>query len=583
MNFLRFTALLVCMTAISIHAQSTIPMSVKEIAPDFGIRPQFLDDTIHITRYLDSLNGSNQAMADTCVTLNSRLMAMSNVLLYDYRHTNDTVWIDATHYLEDYSQYSHNIDSLSRFIIQRAHFYLDREHQHQEAAQISSLNLRRDTIDRNHRTILNGCEGIGVADKNRKKDLKDLYYAYLSVYNRYDFSMKRNDARYIASLDEFSQFQQHLIDNFLSNDNYAARINNFTNTLKVRCGRDHSEVLRAYQRAFRTTVPPISFSTLREYYDYVATLQEIVNIQNSYLTVVDLREQITATNKRIYSLYSPRFHDVAKTYQEVVDNLNTIPSFNTLPNAQIFINNLQEFTQVQDSYLNDYLRLSAIQNHGDTIRRRCTPRYSEVAKAYKLLNDNNPMRPTYRTLDDATRFSREMGRFERLQRQYDTIIDQLQFIDYLKDSISKGWMQHIVVHNGLQTVTKQYVFTPTFIDFAGGHEFIQQLKEFSDVEQRCLYAIDLNNQYKSLDATLQPEMKRFRTLSKTYSQMEKQYLTIKAINHLTELYIYCQQLEAFISVQNIFMEIVQSPDAQNIDAQLKKNKDASQIENILGL
>ena len=582
-KYIYITALLLCLASFHTKAQDTIPISVKELAPDFNIRPLFLDDTIHIARYLDSLGGENHAIADSCVTLNSKLLAMHNVLLYDYRHSGDTVWIDATHYLEDYVFYTQRIEELSQFVLDRAHRYLDRERKHQQVQQQNVLNLRRDSINRAHRSIVNACEGIGVSDKERKKELKDIYYAYLSVYNRYDFSMKRSDPQYIADLDKFFAFQQDLLGNLLGSNNYTARINNFANTLKVRCGHDHSEVLRSYQRAFRSKAAPVAFSTLREYYDYTATLQEIINIQNSYITVVELREKINANSKRITSLYGARFHDVTKTYQEVVASVNMIPSFNTLPNANAFVATLQEFTQVQDSYLNDHIRLSAIQSHGDTIRRRCGSRYGDVAKAYKTLSEANPMLPTYRTLDDATRFSYTMGHFEALQRQYDTIISTLQFIDYLRDSISQHWMQHLTIHSGLQTVTKQYVFVPTFIDLRGGHEFIQQLNDFSDVEQRCLYAISLASQSKALNEQIQPEMQRFRQIRKTYSKMEKEYLTIKAINHLTELYVYCRQYEAFISVQERFLEIVKSAEAPNIDNQLKSNNDPQKIDMILGL
>ena len=574
---------LCCLMPFASKAQEVIPIPVRDLAPDFGIRPQFLDDTIHIARYLDSLPGDNHAIADSCVTLNSRLMAMNNVLLYDYRHNADTVWIDASHYLEDYDIFASRIEGLSAFTLARAHSYLERERLHQQTLQLNALNLRRDTIDRNHRSILNACEGIGVSDKDRKKELKDIYYAYLSIYNRYDFSMKRNDPEYLADLDRFSHFQQHLLDNFLGANNYTARINNFANTLKVRCGHDHSDVLRSYQRAFRHSAAPITFSTLRQYYAYTDSLQQTINIQNSYISVVELREQISANSKRITTLYGARFRDVAKTYQEVAASVNTIPAFNTIPAAQAFIANLQEFIQVQDAYLNDHLRLSTIQRHADSIRHNCGSHYADVAKAYKALSDANPMLPTYRTLHDATRFSLEMDRFEYLQRQYDTIISSLQFIDFLRDSVSRGWMQHLTIYNGLQTVTKQFVFVPTFIDRRGGSQFITQLRDFSDVEQRCLYAIQLGNESKELDNQIQPDIQRFRNIRKAYSRLEKEYITVKNINHLTDLYTYCRQYEAFISVQSQIRDIVKGPSAPDIDTRLKQNSDPMKVETILGL
>ena len=582
----RFVPILVVFLFLSAHrseAQQAIPVSLKELAPDFGIRPCFLDDTIHLLRYLDSLGGSNPAMTDTCVTINAKLMAMENVLLYEYRHQHDTVWIDATHYLEDYAYYNLKIKRLSETVLRRAHDYIEREHIRQDAIQQTSLNLRKDTIQRNHRTIVNACEGIGVSDKARKKELKDLYYAYLSVYNRYDFSNRRTDSLYVSSLERFSQFQQNVIDNLLGNSNYTARINNFENTLRVRCGHNHSDVLRSYQRVFRQSVPSPAFSSLREYYDYIGSLQNIIEIQNSYLTVIDLREKISATSKRIVSLYSPDFRDVARTYQEVAATVNTTPAFNTQTDAEIFIDDLNEFVQVQECYLRDFDRLKAIRQHGDSITRYSQPQYADVAKAYRQTREANPMTPKYQTLDDAVRFGYEMDDFETLQRQYDTILAMRQLINSTQDTITRGWMSHLTAYNGYQNIRKHYVLTPTFIDIKGGSIFIEQLDDYYDMQLSCLRAIRLNDQYRQLDAALQPELQSFRNLRKAYSRLDKEYLNLKAVNHLSELYIYIRQLEAVITVQEHFAELLKGTEAHVVDNRLRNIKETSQIEAILGL
>ena len=565
------------------HAQQPIPVSLRELAPSFGIRPIFLDDTIHLLRYLDSLGGSNPAMTDTCVTINAKLMAMENVLLYEYRHQNDTVWIDATHYIDDYSIYTLRIKTLSETVLRRAHDYIEREHIRQDAIQQSSLNLLKDTIQRNHRTIINACEGIGISDKARKKELKDLYYAYLAVYNRYDLSNRRGDSSYVSSLGRFVRFQQSVIDHLLGNDNYTARINNFTNTLRVRCGHTHSDVLRSYQRVFRQVTPQPTFASLREYNDYIQSLQNIIDIQNSYLTVIDLREQISATSKRIVSLYSPNFRDAAKTYQEVAATINTIPAFTSKPEAELFIHSLNEFIQVQTSYLNDFDRLKAIQQHGDSIIRSSSSKYSDIAKAYKQTRDANPIAPKYRTLDDAMRFQTEMSGFETIQQQYDTILAMRRLINATQDTISKGWMSHLTAYNGYQNIRKHYVLTPTFIDRSGGQQFIAQLDDYYDMQLSCLRAIRLYDQYRQLDATLQPDLQSFRNIRKAYSRLESTYLTIKAINHLSELYLYIRQLEAFISVQEHLTELLKGTEAHVIDNRLRNIRENEQIEAILGL
>ena len=231
---------LVIFTAGSARAQQVVPLSMRDIAPEFGIRADFLDDTIHLVRYLDTLTGDNHTHTDTCVTLNARLMTMQNSIRYDFRHSKDTIWIDATTYLSDYNDYGQRIDDLSAMLLRRAHIYIEREHLRTDSLQQSAINITKDSISRQHRTIVNACDGIGISDKTRQKELKDLYYAYLSVYNRYDFSMRRGDSAYVNDLNEFSAFQKHIINNLLSNNNYTSRINSFANTLRIRCGHNHA-------------------------------------------------------------------------------------------------------------------------------------------------------------------------------------------------------------------------------------------------------------------------------------------------------------------------------------------------------
>ena len=535
-----------------LSAQEARPISVKVIAPAFGVNPLFMDDTAVVRRYLDSIGSDNHALADSCVAINARVLAFQSIMLYDYPHRNDTVWVDDNTYLMDYNIYAAKLSTLSDFVLKRAHDYIEREHIRQDAIQQNAFNLIKDTIARQHRTIVNACEGFGVSDSDRKKELKDLYYAYLTVYN---------------------------INN---------RIKNFTNTLKIRCGRNHSDILRSYQRVFRTQPRDVSFSNIKDYYKYIDSLQTVMQVQEAYLSVIELREKITANSDRINRQYGSRFHDVVRTYREVANSVNTVPAFYTLFGAKDFIDQMQEFIQVQDCYLQDYTRLMTIREHGDTIVRRCSMRYSDVSKAYNTmlsdlsLKSGTPM-PNYRTLDDAVRFSTEMDRFEIIQRQYDSIIDIRRTIDRYKDSISKGWMSHMTVYNGYQSIRKKMVMTPSFIDIEGGSKFINDLRDFVDTQEKCLEAIRLYNEYRRLDDVTLEQIQPFRNIRKAYSRLEKTYLTIKAINHTSELFVYCRQLESFISVQNDIIELVKSNQAPSVDNRLANNKDIDQIEKILGL
>ena len=56
-------------------------MSVKDIAPAFGLQARFLDDTMVVAQYLDSLAESSQVLTDTCVTFNARVLCCTTTAM----------------------------------------------------------------------------------------------------------------------------------------------------------------------------------------------------------------------------------------------------------------------------------------------------------------------------------------------------------------------------------------------------------------------------------------------------------------------------------------------------------------------
>ena len=70
-KFLFVSALL--LPLVGLRAQDIKVISVKNLAPVFGVPSRFLDDTAAVARYLDSLPDNNQLLTDTCVSLNARV------------------------------------------------------------------------------------------------------------------------------------------------------------------------------------------------------------------------------------------------------------------------------------------------------------------------------------------------------------------------------------------------------------------------------------------------------------------------------------------------------------------------------
>lgn len=563
--------------------QHITPLSTRELAPGFGLRPDLIDDTATAGRYLDSIGASTSALADTCVAINARVLAFGNSLRHDYQMKGDTLWINPTQYLDDYDLYKVRLETLSTMLLGRAKALIYHRNRHRQEELENELGRLRDTIDRLHRLIVNTTDGIGVKDKDRQKELKDIFYAYLSVYNRYDFSMRQGDSLYKAGLDQFCQFQHSLIDNLLGNDNLQNRIRLFPQELKARCTATNTDVFRSYQRSFRQPMPAASFSTIEGYNNYIAALKNHLKTQRFYLDAIGLREQIEATGKKIVSLYYPKFRPTAQAYQEAAEAAVGTPAFSTIEEGTRFIGGMEEFVAVQGRYMQDYVRLIDIIAHSDSIVKRCGFKYTDVAKAYRNLNSQYLLTPSYRTLVEADKFAGELTHFETMQRQYDSIVAYRRLIDEIRDTIGRNWMGHATLFNGLQQLRKQTALTPAFISVADGKRFIDGLGLFVYASKQGLAALHAYENYKTLDRQVAQSSEQRGNIKKAYRHAERYYLSTDKIATCADMETYLLQLNAFASVQRAFLKLLGSPEAAEADGRLRNVKDINQIETLIGL
>lgn len=577
--------------------------SVRDLATQYGIRAEFLDDTNNLIQYLNALqvqlanSGSdNHALTDTCVALNARLATFNLALQHDYRRNGDTLWLSRTTFATDYRQYAARISRLSAIALRRAYNYIQRETAVADSISQSAIHLRLDSIRRNHNHILSTCDGIGVYDKNRLKELKDIYYAYLSVYNRYDFSSStasrnQSDEHYLQSLSDFQGFQDDLIHDLLSPDNIPTQISEFANTLRIRCGRNHLDVLRSYQRVARQIIIPVDFSSVIQYYNYVERLLDTRNWQQAYLSAINLRERMDSNSARIIELYSRKsfnspaaFRKAADTYRDVEATVSSIPTFSNTEGANTFLSNLSTFVDIiQQGYIDDYARVDAIYRHGDSIIHACSMRYSDVAKAYRRITDTYVIIPTYRTVDEAQRHRESMNTFQKMQRQFDTILQLRRDIDIARDSIADGWSSHISLYNGYQNIRKQFNISPSFINTAGGSLFIRSLQQHRELQRHCISAINKTMVFQGLEAETDILIKPYRNLSKAYKTMKNSYITVRTILRPDDLYLYEEQYDNFARIQRAFLTTLKKGDAAATDARMKGVNDIRHIQLILGL
>lgn len=585
MKFTKTIFIAASLLAVNImQAQGVMPLSVKDISPSYGIAPRYIENPTSFCQYLDSLPQDNKALTDSCIALNTKVRNLLNTLRHDYHIQHDTIWIDANNAIVDFATYQTKLELLSEYAHERSHTYIERENNRINTIEQAELKLRKDTINSRHRTIVNACDAFGVTDKNRIKELKDLYYAYLSVYNRYDLSMKRSDSTYRNELRKFSDFQKELIENMVDpNNNYTTRINSFANTLKLRTAHNHVDVYRSYQRVFKLESNPVNFSSINEYHDYADRQEEILELQQSYIKVVEMREQMADNSRKIISLYSPKYSSAAKTYKEIADVIETIPSFTTLVSAHDFCTRLQEFIDVQKCYLSDYSRLLSITTKGDSIRYACTSKTHDVAKAYKALYDGFVLTPTYRTLDDAVFYAKTLDNFEALQSQYDSILALRNEIEQCRNAITTGWMKHLKVYNGYMAISKQYVLTPSFITIEDGNRFISHLREFLDMEHLCINAIETYQKSEALADTINILSTNYKNIHKASQRLENDYLSTKTISSIESLSNFAEEYKRNIRAQEVILKLLRGRDAHATDNRLKDVKSPSQIEIILGL
>lgn len=565
-------------------ASAQVQGSVRQLAPRYGIPPQILDDTLQLHEYLGKLSADNHALTDTCVTLNARLTTLSIALQHEYTRRGDTLWISPDTFAVDYRTYLQRIPQLSTIALRYAYHYIQRQTYVDDSIQHSTLNMLLDTIRQNHNRIIATCDGTGVRDKAQQKQLKDIYYAYLSVYNRNDLSPNRNDTSHFTSLRHFCHFQKDLYDDLLAPDNIPFRIADFTNTLRQRCGRNHLDILRSYQRSFRQTADPIDFSTIRQYYDYIERQLAILQWQNAYIRTVDLREQMDSNSKVITALYARHNRQAAETYKQVLSTVSTLPTFTSNEEAQAFISALSDFVNiVQQSYIHDNDYLQAITRHGDSIIRVSSRRHSDIAKAYRNLSQNFNLTPAYRTAEQADLFRHNIHVMQTLQRQYDTILLYRQLLENRRDSISSNWTSHLAIYNGYQNIRKRYSEPPSFTTPAEGARYIATMEEHLALQRLCLTAIQRQLVFQGLEQQAHNLTRSYRHIRKAYDILKKQYITTRTIVTSDDLLLYDQQYILFEPIQRAVISAALAPDAPATNNRLKSLEDTRKIQLILGL
>ena len=589
----------------SLHAQrpkTPTVLSVADLLKNYGLDSAQVNDTAVAARYLDGQPKDYVALTNLCVSLRTKAQSAINSLTNDYPHRDDLVWIDSTIVVADFAIYEYRLRLYADFMGRRSIQYSRLEQQRVEAEKEASRRRAEEearqrqaardkeaddlrlTIERHHRSILSACDGAGISDKGKIKELKDIYYSYLMVYNKYDLSPSQATPASIAQLEELNDFQNDLLENILGQNSLLYRIENFKNQLKVRCEKDHSEVFRSYSKVFKNnTSVPVTFASLPEYQDYLSRLQTIIAVQERYLQTVDLRTTIAANYDAISNLYSKKYKPVFNAYKEVHRTIDQVPTFTTNAQSLNFIQSLTDFVEAQQLYIQYYNILEDITRRSDTILNGRHESFKDVSRAYRDLQSNLIPLPNFKKPSDAVYYEQQLEQVEQLQDAFLRTIERRTLIQQLDDSIEDNRKVDRTLWNGYRLLRKQVDLAPGFNTVERARSFLSMLDEYIDLQRLSLRVLYKRRLIESQEKSIEQRSSNYRNIDKAYSRMIKAYDDFGEIANQEDLRRYDRQCDRILEMQQAFLDLLASETVQEADNRLKRESDITKIKLVLGL
>lgn len=586
------------------HAQkpkAPVPVSIStvKLLSNYEIDSTMVNDTAFVMEYLESMPQDYVELTNYCVSVRTKAQQAIHSLENDYPYRDSLIWIDSNTVVSDYVVYGARLrrlaDIMGRMSIRYSRLEQQRVEMEKEAARKRAeeearlLQEARDkqaadliaNIDFRHRGIIDSCSGNGIKDKVRLKELKDLYYSYLMVYNKYDLSVKHASDESISKLNELYSFQCDLSRDVLGPNSLPSQITNFKNILKERCDKENTDVYRSYTHVCKQPSVPASFTNVKEYGDYVLELQKIQNMQQCYLRTLDLRAAISKGSNDIIKLYEKKYRDVVNSYKDALRTLNQKPSFVTYAEGQVFILGLEGFIAAQQRYIDDYALLEDISFRSDSITNNGF--FRDVSNAYRDVQPSLVPVPDFVSTAGADRYEAQLAEVVRVQKCYLEVIRMRHEINRLDDTLAANRKTDRTLFSGYKLLRKQADLTPSFSTLERGNNFISMLNSHMDMQRLCLRTIAKRATIIANSDEIEAKDDNYRNISKAYSRMLKAYDNIDEITHYEDLRRYARQCDAILEMQEAFLRILQTDRASATDASLKRETDIERIKTFVGL
>ena len=612
MKRILFSLLFLVVSTIALWAQShdvhdsTVTMlHTRSLCPHYNVDARVIDSKDALSSILDSLRqvqpNAYPIMSQWCRQQRVRINRMVNSLKTEYTLDGNIIWMDSSHCLVDAGIFLAQMEQVAAFLLSESEHYDQLEKERliaekraaEERAKAEEARIQRekdlmlaiekDSIKNIHKEITIICDARGVSDKEKVKELKNIYYAYLSVYNRYDLTDNNATDNNIKLLDELQRFQRSVIDSVLGPNSLPVQIEAFKNTIHLRSGKDHTEVNKSYLRVFKKIHIPINFKTIAEYNSYIGQLKEIMEVQQNYLHTIELRDTISHNTLLLQQLCSKKHKDIFSSYKDYINEQNTIPAFASLAESEKFINKLQDIIDIQHLYKYATFRVDTISSRGDSILRICPKNIDDIVSAYKEVVSLTDFVPKFINQASADRYFQTLDNFEQVQQVYIKTIA-------IRSTIEKRSQQILNTKNaprglvpGYKQMMKYTDFTPHFNSQRSGDDFIKLLNHFISTQDKFIQIINNNNIIDNNTKQFKTAFKDYVNIHKAYERVAKTYDMELSVLSEADLNSYLKQQSVFMAMQEKFVQLSSSLEKEDYNNRLKKVREPDKIKLIMGV
>lgn len=583
--------------SMGVKAQTVLPCSA--IAPSYGIDSAMVDDTARVAAWLNAMADTSYGNKGTqCALLNTKVQHMLSSLRNTYPERDGRLWLDSATCIADHKAYAQRLSALSKLLMRKAAEY-DRKEQEsildalraaeaearakaqaEQQARNDSLTALKAEITDMHRQISQLTDGEGVSDRGKQARLKDIYYCYLSLYNKYDLSPARTTSLQLQQLGALLEVQRSIADSLLGPNSYDRRITAFVNKLKQRCAAGHKEVSKAYYQNFRGAEVPVQFNSTTEYRRFINRLDDMVSLQECYMQTVDVLERMDHGTATVLQRAANR-RNVQASYKAALGSLDKVPTFITLKEGKAFLGKLEEFVQTQQQYVAAMDHMDSIDRRGKEVLDACGRQFGDVAAAYKELAATYDFSPTFTTLEGAKFYDKTLDDFEVLQDTYMRILALRQLIKAQDERLLGDRGLPREVRAGYKLIKGVTQTKPDFSSVARGELFIDGLKKFMGIQDKVAAIAATQKEIEKDEQRLKLMGKANGNTVAAYKLMRNDMKLDLIITSEGDLDEYTRYQERQRRLQGRFIDIIQSDERTDYNRRFRGVREPDKVQLIL--